>query len=125
MSHFVMSGVGGFQVFPPPSTPPEPAPPDLEPECGLKALSSTQAASRPRWQLQHGTAISSSLPTASSSHTSLDEAACMRSLSHSLIVRGSSSRLHANGSLGKPRSHYSVSRSSRLFHKETISFSSF
>ena len=74
------SGVGGFQVFPPPSTPPEPAPPDLEADCGpssgLKALSS--AASRPRWQLQHGTAISSSLPTASSSHTSLDEAACMR-----------------------------------------------
>ena len=54
--------MGGFHVFPQPSTPPEPAPPD---RVGASAASVVVG---PRWQ--------PSLPAASSSHTSLDDAAC-------------------------------------------------
>jgi len=64
------ASLGGFQVFPPPSTPPEPAPPDRG------APQQAPPAPPPRWQLLHAATASSSLPTASS-HTSLDEAACM------------------------------------------------
>lgn len=65
------ASLGGFQVFPPPSTPPEPAPPDRG-----APQQPPPPAPPPRWQLLHAATASSSLPTASS-HTSLDEAACM------------------------------------------------
>jgi hypothetical protein len=81
---------GGFQVFPPPSTPPEPAPPDPRGPSSTATSTSTSTTNPPpqsqqlqqpqvppRWQLLHAAAASSSLPTASS-HTSLDEAACMK-----------------------------------------------
>lgn len=87
-AHIVLRPAGGgFQVFPPPSTPPEPAPPDRGATVANPPSHSTsQVPPPPRWQLLHGATVSSSLPTASS-HTSLDEAACMDLILTTALIR--------------------------------------
>ena len=78
--HLSGGGGVGFLVFTPPSTPPEPAPPDRDRSTnnnGNHQLPQIHQVElhRNSWQQQiHSGAAS--LATASSSHTSLDEAAC-------------------------------------------------